>query len=831
MHIFLSEFKSFWFVAILFIGAILSASIYLYSKSKGKNDVPGAILRAMTWTVFIASVVSAVVMTYALHESNNTPLKIEHNVTSENNTSVLMVNTSEKESLDFYMSPILIILSSLAIFWVIKIEYDKLDNERKHYREQAKDNLQDVLTYADALLQRIDKKQIDFFISNKELSRIADGLKIDVSVFGKLDLQDYIDLLPLFFTKLGGDNSKLRSGKPRKENTTYIFSYRFLKIMYHLYEIEKYDAGNDSRWKKLRVLFQYNDDVNKDKKIGNIIQKVYLKALAKNAAQQLKINSSRQHNSEDIGHDLSRLKEMIEEILLKKDFNISENNNIIEGFLNIIELIHKFNDIQSGRYTRYILEHKEIEKKQTYSNILNDGNKQDFNSSNLIENQRLEILEEPLIVTEETSLEDNEQHKDFFTKIESIVKNHEILNMDSESLIKLFENLRDQLQKMTYSKEQSNKLKGFIVAINEDFKVLLIKNMKDSKHTKEVVSKVSHLKKDIDNLMNNVIKEVAIKSLTKNLTSSKRQVVERDEEDKYKEDKATISKLHGTGYIDTMEEILEQFRKESNNVNENVYYSFLAALNFEENWAYISSETLYVFLKKSKSHLEQDLFAETDKIEFNDFFFFFEALWKNGESISMYLKQYNDERIKAGVVPPLDPQNVSYENLYKYAKYGFAMLQNIYADVTAYEIYFDLYKNIDKMRYQLINGSQFVSKETIRKDIFELDGQVYKQCFKKENVQQYSGLLETFFYEACNRPDEEIYEISKKIIEKEDGTIIYGAYDYFVQKWLRYLESNFIMENIFQESKKTLSQYLETGSVHKDELTKLFNKVFTSSVS
>lgn len=170
---------------------------------------------------------------------------------------------------DAYMEsfslPLAVALGFLAIAFVIKIEIDRLDNERKHNREQAKDNLENILTYGIELLENIDRKSIDFMVSYHEL--VEKGIVPDLSALLRIEnnqlktCPEFLDCKNLFsidwrlhedlrmgrfkVSKQDLENPCTREDKyGNRIHDNLSFSIRFLKKM--IIELQNYEnAGFD----------------------------------------------------------------------------------------------------------------------------------------------------------------------------------------------------------------------------------------------------------------------------------------------------------------------------------------------------------------------------------------------------------------------------------------------------------------------------------------------------------------------------------------------------------------------------------------------------------
>lgn len=351
-----------------------------------------------------------------------------------------------------------VILGFLSVFFVIKIEWDRLENERKHYRKQAKDNVSDILNYSMNLLEDIDKKHVDFMYSLKEMrevcsniDKIIDYEKIEVSkkysyltkfisidrndlfsecekVYKSLKFDDYkyhknivekiilsIKNYLIFIPSLIFVFCKCDYSKSLKENllNKQVVSIDFTAIVIILLVIGNYffPLPSDnikiginiilvlyfllSIWmldvKLNQIISKLNDEnilnkyvyfsisfvrfLLKDEKLKKELCKdnedeklkaLYYSTLSHNLREYIdKQNESKENKTHTINEEVHNITKNIEEIVLKKDFEIDDK--FAKKYLSVVDGIKNFENILEGSMR---IDNKYITRTQS-----NSGNK------------------------------------------------------------------------------------------------------------------------------------------------------------------------------------------------------------------------------------------------------------------------------------------------------------------------------------------------------------------------------------------------------------------------------------------------------------------------
>jgi hypothetical protein len=323
-----------------------------------------------------------------------------------------------------YATSIGVVLGFLAIAFVIKIEHERLNNERKHYRKQAKENLSDILSYSIDLMEDIDQKHIDFFYTYKELRDAGIILNLyeiikeneDASFETKIEHLIYKNLFSLNKHEIIPELRKIYPcnlilSLARFVNITTIdrwcFSRCFKKFLVsslHDQEkihtiFEKYTYISTRFIRKLYLeeehlekFIKFSDKQNKGK-AKKILKKLYYQTFSKNFAEY---RASQTQDIHTLNEEVKKIAPNIEEILLKKDFdlNSSEYRSISDVYLKILNNIKDFENIVEGKYTKKKLtttskNQKEIPKVKEQSNAdetSKDVNELNKNKNNVIEN-------------------------------------------------------------------------------------------------------------------------------------------------------------------------------------------------------------------------------------------------------------------------------------------------------------------------------------------------------------------------------------------------------------------------------------------------------------
>lgn len=246
-----------------------------------------------------------------------------------------------------------VILGFLAIMYLIRIENDRLGNERKHYREQAKDNLKDILKYSLTLMEEIDRHHIDFMYTKHELD----------------DAGCFINLKKLTPNSRTTDPKyltfkNLYSGKLDDTSNTY-YSIRFIrKLILCLYlpnndqrsaevctELATKHQNIEGRLKAVFGGFKPNK--------ANIrtptdkLEMLYFATCSRNIDEYIKESSKETLNSIS---NIKDIVERIEKIILEKDFDLNcEYKEIIRNFLNLkrngLEISHIIDNAYDGSFS------------------------------------------------------------------------------------------------------------------------------------------------------------------------------------------------------------------------------------------------------------------------------------------------------------------------------------------------------------------------------------------------------------------------------------------------------------------------------------------------
>jgi hypothetical protein len=295
--------------------------------------------------------------------------------------SELLVNVYNN-FISAYATPIGVILGFLAIVFVLKIEYERLNNERKHYKKQAKDNLSDLLSFSIDLMEDIDKKHVDFFYTSEELRRegicinFAKLIVVDVKNTSYTTKSEYLEfknlfsinkheILPAllsechwwkfisrkkcFFVYLDKYVMKKTNNEENClfEKNIYISS-RFIKKLYLHFELEK-----------IQQLLTIDDNSKKK------LEHVYYRTLSKNFIEYKESKKKKVHT---LNEEVKKIAPNIEEIIIKRDFdlNSTEHKDISEAYLKILDNIKNFENIVEGN--DFILG-----KKKGYVISINEG--------------------------------------------------------------------------------------------------------------------------------------------------------------------------------------------------------------------------------------------------------------------------------------------------------------------------------------------------------------------------------------------------------------------------------------------------------------------------
>jgi len=284
--------------------------------------------------------------------------------------SELLVNVYN-DFINAYATPIGVILGFLAIAFVLKIEFERLDNERKHYKKQAKDNLSDFLSFSIDLMENIDRKHVDFFYTYEELQR--EGICINFSEFIEVDRKneiyvtknEYLEYKNLFSINLyaiepelvnyfqwfrclkkskclykylqtfidPSQSKNLETDIERLFSKNIYISSRFIKKLYLHYDL-----------KKVSKLLECN---NKSVDPKMKLRQLYYRTLSKNFIEYQENKRKKVHT---LNEEVKKIAPNIEEIIIKKDFDLNskEHKNISEAYLKILDNIKNFENIIEG---------------------------------------------------------------------------------------------------------------------------------------------------------------------------------------------------------------------------------------------------------------------------------------------------------------------------------------------------------------------------------------------------------------------------------------------------------------------------------------------------
>lgn len=253
----------------------------------------------------------------------------DKNTTSKQNKNVFKnvspgSNTFNEFS-TFFTTPVTIMLGFLAILFIVKIETERLQNERRHNRKKAEDNLADTAHYGIELLLDFDALHIDFLITKDELNKKY-LINIDIE---KLALEPDFENLLIF-----------------QHDEQYI-SQELIKKLYFM------SANKQLRYKYIFI----DSGLVYGKNEANIVltetlKKIYYSSMATIFAEHVKRKTT--PNYSDIGDDVSKIQSLLEDVFLKTDFDIKnpKNNSIVKIFLKIEHGIRDFYDVQSGIFVQ-----------------------------------------------------------------------------------------------------------------------------------------------------------------------------------------------------------------------------------------------------------------------------------------------------------------------------------------------------------------------------------------------------------------------------------------------------------------------------------------------
>lgn len=239
----------------------------------------------------------------------------------------------------------------LSIFLIIQIEGNRLNNERTHYRKQASQNLSDILNFSMNLMGEINRKHVKFMFTGKEIKSICknfDCKKIfTIKKTGICTEKEY-DYLKRFYTFDSNDKKKYclfglpvsKYNKNLKLLDEVYFSISFLKTL----------LLNKNLRKDLKI-----DDKEELLKL----QQLYSNAILKNYLEHLSSIKKEGKTIHSINEEVKNIPENIEEIILKRDFEIDDLSS--KRYLDILDNIKKFENIQETK-TETLLKEKLLDE-------------------------------------------------------------------------------------------------------------------------------------------------------------------------------------------------------------------------------------------------------------------------------------------------------------------------------------------------------------------------------------------------------------------------------------------------------------------------------------
>jgi hypothetical protein len=326
--------------------------------------------------------------------TNYNDLKAILEIIKEEAQEINLSDEIEAESYSNYLTSktviVAVILGFLSIFFVIKIEWDRLQNERNHYREQAKDNVSDILNFSMNLMEEIDRKHVDFMYSLGEIKAICTDFKLEVLIDPEtlkvMDEKKYLrKLYTIDTTDLKNNNKLSNILNPKFESysqhniyytITFLknliklicipfkfihFSFLILFSKYNLFGItlckneDKFSQyqytilNNNIRFsiafirllisdEKLRDEFGCTDCLDK-------LKLLYYSTISKNYDEYLE--NSGDVKSHSINEEVKKISNHIEEIILKKDFEITDEFS--KKYLDIVDSIKNFENMIEGK--------------------------------------------------------------------------------------------------------------------------------------------------------------------------------------------------------------------------------------------------------------------------------------------------------------------------------------------------------------------------------------------------------------------------------------------------------------------------------------------------
>jgi len=244
-----------------------------------------------------------------------------------------LINAKFNNIRNYYTIPVTVALGFLGILIIAYIEIMRLQNERSHNREKAKDNLDDLANYGKQLFEDIDKRHFDFMFYKEDLKAV--GLTINDE-----NIRNYSE--KYFF----------------KNDTTIIYSIELIALLYSL--VTKKVEENILQ----KLIKNYDDS-----KTPQIIKSLYMKSLShnfneyeyfekiKNISNYDKMDNTYHTVLEDIhflGNDMG-------DIILKNDFNVEENENVVNSYLKIIYYLKEFRNILEGSNEDIVFQDKKVD--------------------------------------------------------------------------------------------------------------------------------------------------------------------------------------------------------------------------------------------------------------------------------------------------------------------------------------------------------------------------------------------------------------------------------------------------------------------------------------